>query len=252
MQPELVYNGSPWLLKQQRERRAQHPSFVRCGRCRARRCHWEALRARPASSPAPAPAPPPPGGPPGYAAGPGPDFLLDADPLDPLSSGEREFALSLTPESEAEVRAVGAEAQRGLQIEDRGPELGETSTSLQHQRGAGLSRDAPVAVAHPLLGPPPPQDHLHPSPVPTRCPYLLPCSHFHHLPWSHPHPGPIPTWGPLSPSPVLSPPRPHSHLGPLATLVPSLLGTQPYLNPPHKSLTSMQRPQRPHVSCAQG
>lgn len=133
MQPELVYNHSPWLLRMQL---AQYPSFPRCCRCRARRCHWAALRARSASGPATAPAPPPPGRPPGYSSGSGQDILLDADQLEPMSNGAREFALSLIPESEAEVRAVGAERQRGLQLRDRGPEPGETWTSPCHPRGA--------------------------------------------------------------------------------------------------------------------
>lgn len=225
MQPELVYSGSPWLLKQQRERRAQHPSFARCGRCRARRCHWEALRARPASSPAPAPAPPPPGRPPGYVAGPGPDILLDADPLDPLSSGEREFALSLTPESEAEVRAVGAEGQRGLQLGDRGPEPGETSTSLRHQRGRGYPEmrlwQWPIpSWVHHHLRQPPPKSSPHPGPIsPPLFPFppislgliltlvpFPPGAHYP-LPQSYPHPDPIPSWD-------LWPPWSHPYLEP--------------------------------------
>lgn len=92
-----------------------------------------------------------------------------------VSSGAREFALSLTPKSEAEVRAVSAEEQSGRQLGDSGPEPGATSTSPRHQRGRGLE------VTFPEPCPPgaiqrcscPVAADQGPSPA-TRGPYLLP------------------------------------------------------------------------------
>lgn len=120
---------------------------------------------------------------------------------------------------------------------------------------------------HPLLGPPPPRatttsghHHL------RSCPNLRsisppPVSIPTHLPQSHPHPGPIITWGPypllqsyLHPDPILTwdpfPPWSHSHLGPLATLVPSLLETKPYLRPtPQESRLHAGTPASPGFQC---
>lgn len=109
---------------------------------------------------------------------------------------------------------------------------------------------------HPLLGPPPPRATTNLrsiSPPPVSIPT--------HLPQSHPHPGPIITWGPyplpqsyLHPDPILTwdpfPPWSHPYLGPLATLVPSLLETQPYLRPtPQESRLHAGTPALPGFQC---
>lgn len=148
---------------------------------------------------------------------------------------------------------------------------GERRSPFRSPALLGLSRDASDSVAadqdpsppgstttsgHHHLG----HHHLRSCPNP-RSESPPPVSIPSHLPQSHPHPGPIITWGPyplpqsyLYPDPILTwdpfPPWSYPHLGPLATLVPSLLETQPYLRPtPQESRFHAGTPASPGFQC---
>lgn len=107
-------------------------------------------------------------------ARPGQAILLDADQLESVNSGAREFALSPTPESEAEVSAVNVDRQRGLQLGDRGPEPGETSISPRHQRGRGPEVTFPETCPPGAIQRCSCPSCSRPRPVPTQGPHLLP------------------------------------------------------------------------------
>jgi hypothetical protein len=158
---------------------------------------------------------------------------------------------------------VGAEGQRGLQLGDRGPEPGETSTSPRHQRGRGQE------VAFPDPCPPGAIQRCfcpsgsQPRPIPSWVHHTstqVPSPPGAHIPPPNPFPFPPISLGLIL---TLVPPLPRAGIpfpSLISTQIPSPPGTSghPYLepnliwDPPHKSLISMQGPQRPQVSSAQG